>query len=1539
MDLPTEQPQTRPDAPVAGAVPPDLDALRSRLAELSPQKRRLVERLLARQGADLGITRRAGGAPEAPCSFEQERLWFMYELLTRREIFHVPVALRLEGDLDPDALERALQQLVQRHEALRTVFQQRDGHPYQVVREQMKLPLEQIDCRTAPDPATAARQQASALVTDDFDLTEGPLVRCTLYRTGEREHLLAVVQHHIVSDNWSLGILLNDLGKLYARELGAPLELAPLELHYPDFAEWQRATVDGATMRRTLDHWRERLAGAPDTLDLPTDRPRPAIRGSQGQFHHVRFSADLVAGLRELAQRHDTTLLGAFLAGYIALLSRLVRSDSLVVGVPVAGRPRAEMQQMIGYFLNWLPIHVEVGDRPDLHTLVRRTGAALTEAMTHQDVPFDMLVRELQPSRRPGETPVFQTSFSLRDGAPTPPVMPGLTLSFAELDGGATHYDLMAELWCEGDEVVGYVPYDDELLDAETVARWTGWLEALLRAGLAAPQTPVADLEILTPGEHAVFSARGLTRTADTAGSEETLHGAFAAQTALRPDALAVSDERERLTYAELSARADRITAALQARGEGPGSIVGLVLDRTVDLPAAVLGVLRAGAAYLPVDPENPAERTAGQFAECRVRTVLTTAATASASALGAAGDGPHVVVLDWQDPAWQDGAPRPTAVDVPADAPAYVIYTSGSTGRPKGVLVTHHNVLRLLAACDEHLRLGPDDVWTLFHSYAFDFSVWEIWGALLHGARLVVVPQWATRAPDVFAELVRDEQVTVLSQTPSAFGQVSETLLKHSGPSALRYVVFGGEALNHTALRPWMSAYGDRRPELINMYGITETTVHVTVRPVREKDLAEPASLIGPPLPDLSLYLLDESLHPVGTGVPGEIFVGGDGVSLGYVANARLTAERMLPDPYAGRPGARMYRSGDLAVRRSDGELVCLGRGDDQVKIRGHRIEPGEVQAALDALDAVAHAAVVLERDRVGAATLAGYVVPAGDAPITGTAIRRTLLRSLPEWMVPASVTVLDELPLTRNRKLDRRALAERRDRAEPSGPRGEAPRGVTAQQLAAIWRELLGVSAVGGEDSFFELGGHSLMVMHLVARIRTALGVEMPMETLFRCPQLQPLADAVDEARAATASAPAAGPGQEATAELVDVRADLTARTAGIPRPGPRTDADRSTVLLTGATGFVGRFVLAELLADGARVICLVRGGTARREQLVAGMAELGLWDEEHAVRLELVDGDIAAPGLGLAGPDRDRLAEEAGRIIHTAAWVNHVYPYEALAAANSHCMAGLLELAALGRRSALTLVSTSSVADSAAHPPGSTVPPGPLRALPSASHGYVRSKAVAEQYLHLAAELDVPAAVIRIPSIFGDQRRFQINPADAVWSWCLAMIETGRFPESFAQAGNELFQALPADAAARAVLLADRGHTEPGTRYLDAVPAAVGSTQDLLAAIRAAGHSLSPCPDHAWYSMVGGLDPGRVWVAGIAGQVAAQLAADPSAAVPRTLRRFNASGEPGELDELLRTRALNSPAQLAGYIRTLEASFPAAGTDREDVQPSRG
>ncbi|MFT7840503.1 amino acid adenylation domain-containing protein [Saccharothrix sp. BKS2] len=1560
-------------APHRGA--PAGGSLESRLAGLTPAQRALLERLLAGSGVEVGLRRRPAGV-EIPASYEQERLYFMSQLVAHPEIFYVPTALWLRGNLDVEALRRAVTRLVERHEALRTVFRDAGSGPRQVVLDRLDVPLGVEDCAGAADPCAEARRRASASVLEPFDLADGPLLRCRLYRTAADEHLFAFTEHHIVSDHWSLDIVLSDLGALYGEEIGAGPGPRPLDLHYPDFAYWQRNAVDEQVFGRQLAYWRDRLADLPAELDLPTDRPRPAVRGSQGRFHPIEFDADLVAPLRDLARSQSTTLLGAFLASYVGFLSRLVRED-IVVGVPVAGRPRPETQRMVGYFLNWLPIRVDVADRPSLRELVRRTGAALAGAMANQDLQFNVLVQELQPARRPGVTPVFQTSLSLRDGAPQPPYLPGVDVAFAELDGSATHFDLMVELWQEGDRVRGFLPYDEELFDESTVAAYARWFRRLVAAGTAAPDQPVATLPVFDEDEQALLhgaavadgvavadgaaagpsvavasaatypvegpstaapSTAAPSTAAPSTAAPSTLPARFAAVAAARPDAPAVADDRTRLTYAQLDRRSDRIAHVLLDRGVRPGDVVGLVLDRTVDLVAAVLGVLKCGAAYLPVDPDGPPERAAAQFADCGVATVLTSPGHAGHLPTGA----PAPAVLRWDDGEFAAAPDTPVAVEVPAGAPAYVIYTSGSTGAPKGVLVTHANVLRLFEACLRRFDVGPDDTWTLFHSCAFDFSVWELWGALLHGGRLVVVPQRTTRAPDAFADLLAAEGVTVLSQTPSAFAQLARQLVARRPPGLrLRYVVFGGEALDHAALGGWFDAFGDEHPRLVNMYGITETTVHVTHRRVTRGDVGRGGSLIGPPLDDLSAYLLDDDLRPVPVGVPGELFVGGAGVALGYQGDPALTARRMLPDPFSPVPGRRMYRSGDIAVLRRDGELSYLGRRDEQHKIRGHRIELAEVRAALDRLPGVARAAVVVVEDRVGAATLVGYVVPEpGHAP-DGAEVRGALLRGLPDWMVPSSVEVVPELPLTRNGKLDRAALAAHRAGREGARrPTGPAPEGSAAATLGGIWSELLGVTDIGAEDHFFELGGHSLMVVQLVSRIHAAFGVDLPMVLLFERPRLQAMADAVEElAASGTTAAPAPTPAPTPStgrsspapgAELPDdapqaaVRAQVVERLAGLDRPAsPRPATPPEVVLLTGATGFVGAFALVELLHRGLDVVCLARGGTARRPELLAHAERLGLGDAVArgfaAGRVELVDGDLGAPRLGLADPVHRDLAERVGAVLHSAAWVNHVYPYAQLAPANAHSAAALLEFAAAGRRKNVVHVSTSAVVDSAAYPPGEVVDPAPLRALPTGPAGYVRSKAVAEEYLRHAAGFDVPAVVVRVPAIFGDRVRFQVNEADAVWSWCRAVVATGGYPGSFDTPGNELFQALPADAAA--VLLVDQLLTadQPGCRYVNAVPDAVCGTADLVTAVRACGHPLRPVPDARWYEEVSRLDAGEIWVAGTAAGIARLAAGAPAGTAPRRLHRFAPGGGP-EVRRLLAEHAVRTTEELAGYIKTL-------------------
>ncbi|MEU3947666.1 amino acid adenylation domain-containing protein [Streptomyces sp. NPDC029526] len=1090
------------------ALPLDDDVAR-RLAALDPQRRDLALRMLAETAAgrpERGIGRRPGDVTEPPLSYEQERLWFMDRLVPFREVFHVPTALRLHGPLDPDALRRALRRTVQRHESLRTVFTETARGPVQTVLDRVDVPMTVDDLTGRPDARRLAEQRAADAVLEPFDLERGPLLRVRLHRTAAQEWLLLIVQHHIVSDYWSLGILLDEIGALYAAERdGTPAPAAP-PLHYPDFAHWQRQTLTGENLRRELDFWRDTLADAPELLELPVDRPRTAERRTRGRFHPVRFAPALTRSVRDLAAAEGATLHQAFLTAYFAALSRHVRQDDIVVGVPVAGRSRPEVQSMIGYFLNWLPIRVRFGDRPSFRELLHRVTRASNEAFAHQDLPFEMLVQALGTRRAPGTTPVFQTSFSLRDAPPAPPAFPGTTVEYADLGGGATHYDMMAELWAEGGTVTGYLPYNDELFDDSTIGSFFDRMHRLLEDAVRRPDTPVADLDLLGVRERARLLA---PPAAPPSGAGTTLHDRFTATAARCADRTAVTFEDEHLTYADLDRRSNRFAHALRALGAGPGRNVGVHLDRCADLPAALLGVLKTGAAYVPVDADNPPERTAAQFADAHCAAVVTTSDLAARYPDST----PPALLLD------DDGDPLAGFPDTPVavratdpGAPAYIIYTSGSTGVPKGVVVSHANALRLFTAAEEHFDVGPDDVWTMFHSHAFDFSVWELWGALLHGGRLVVVPHWVTRAADEFAALVAAEGVTVLNQTPSSFSQFSRMVLERRPELSLRYVVFGGEALDPTALADWFAAYGDSAPSLVNMYGITETTVHVTHRRVTAADAAGTDSVIGDPLRDLALYVLDDDLNPVPPGVPGEIFVGGAGVAVGYLGRPGLTADRMLPDPFGTEPGARMYRSGDLARRTPGGDLCYLGRADGQVKIRGHRIELGEIRSALLALPGIVDAVVVTRADTTGGRRLIAYVVPSDGSEVNGRELRRALGRGLPEWMIPTVYEPLDAIPLTRNGKVDRRALP-----APGAGPDAAArahvpPQTDTEKALAAIWQELLGVPRVGLDDDFFQIGGHSLMVVQLVSRIRERLGREVPIAGMFQHPGLREMATEID-------------------------------------------------------------------------------------------------------------------------------------------------------------------------------------------------------------------------------------------------------------------------------------------------------------------------------------------------------------------------------------------------------------------------------------------
>jgi amino acid adenylation domain-containing protein len=937
-------------------------------------------------------------ARTAPVSFAQERLWFLDRLQPGSPLYNLPAARRLSGALDVPALERALGETVRRHEALRTVFAGEDGVPVQVITPFSGFALAVEDLSAADEPAAEALRRGAAEAARPFDLAAGPLFRATLYRLGADEHLLLLCMHHIVSDGWSLGVLFGELAALYgAYREGRESPLAELPLQYADYVAWQRAQLNGDALAGQLAWWTERLAGAPALLELPTDRPRPAVQTYRGAGEAFHLSRGLADRLEALARAEGATLYMVLLGAFQVLLARYSGSDDIVVGSPTAGRTRGEVEGLIGFFIQTLVLRTDLSGDPAFREVVHRVREVVLGAYEHQDVPFENLVEALQPGRSLGHNPLFQAFFSLPEVPGGAAEFPGLTVGEEPaLESSTAKFDLSLFFRWDAEGLHGYWEYATDLFQPATIRRMTAHLEVLLEAIAADPSRPVSALPLTTAAERETIVAAwsGAGERFPVAGAQ---HHRFQARAAARPDAVAVTCGDDALTYGELNARANRLARRLRALGAGVESRVGLCAERSLELVAGVLAILKAGGAYVPLDPAYPAERLAYMAEDSGIRVILAQDALHDRVPV----DGIEIVSLE--DDSGEDG--NDLGIAIAAENLAYVIYTSGSTGRPKGVGVTHGKVLHLFDSTHSSFAFGEQDVWTLFHSYAFDFSVWEIWGALLHGGRLVVVPWTVSRDPIAFRALLRRERVTVLNQTPSAFRALAGADQAEAEPlESLRTVIFGGEALQYESLRGWLDRYGPRRPRLVNMYGITETTVHVTWHTVTGRELRDAAvgSGVGTPIPDLRAYVLDLAGNASPTGVPGELHVGGPGLARGYLGRPALTARRFVPDPFSGDAGARLYRSGDLARWKADGTLEYLGRMDQQVKVRGFRIELGEIESALLAHPAVAAAAVIVRGDGEDAA-LTACVVPTGE-PVSASELREALKRHLPEYMVPSA-------------------------------------------------------------------------------------------------------------------------------------------------------------------------------------------------------------------------------------------------------------------------------------------------------------------------------------------------------------------------------------------------------------------------------------------------------------------------------------------------------------------------------------------------------
>ncbi|WP_445240991.1 amino acid adenylation domain-containing protein [Microcoleus vaginatus] len=967
------------------------------------------------------------------------------------------------------------------------------------------LPLIDLSDRS-PDDRQAEVQRLSALqARDPFDLGQSSLLRAQLLRLDFTEHVLLLTVHHIVFDGWSLGVFLRELAEFYQAFSSDRLPLlSPLPIQYADFATWQRQQLQGEILETQLAYWKQQLSGSLPILNLPTDFPRPAVQTFQGARQTWELPKDLSLALAQLGQQEKATLFMTLLAAFKTLLYRYTGQTDILVGSPIANRNRSEIEALIGFFVNTLVLRSDLNGNPSFRELLSSVREVALGAYAHQDVPIEKLVEELQPERDLSYSPLFQVAFALQNGLTQTIELPGLTLNSHEIDTGTANFDLMLFLEETERGLTATWEYSTNLFQPSTIARMQGHFQILLEGIIANADTRISELPLLSDRERHQLLIEWNNTQVDYP-KDSTIHQIFEARAQQTPDAIAVVFENKQLTYKELNQKANQVAHYLQKLGVKPEVRVGIYVDRSLEMVVGLLGIIKAGGAYVPLDPAYSSERLSFMLEDAKVQVLL--AQSHLDEKIRDRASSAVFLDSDWENIARE--SKENCLSDVTPDCLAYVIYTSGSTGKPKGVQVNHRSAVNLFAATYPLFNFSERDAWTVFHSYAFDFSVWEIWGALVHGCKLVIVPLEVTQSPLAFYQLLCSERVTILNQTPSAIRQLidAQKTADREPKWSLRLIICGGEALPAelaSELLEW-------NLPLWNFYGPTEATVWTAIHRIKSVESKRGSIPIGRPLPNTQLYILDANLQPVPVGVLGQLYIGGAGLSRGYLNLPELTAQKFIPNPFCEEIGARLYKTGDIARYLPDGTIEFLGRSDNQVKIRGFRIELGEIEAVLSQHPAVRESVVLLGEDNSGENCLVAYIVSSSEfstgQPSLISKLRGFLKEKLPQYMIPSAFVLLEALPLTSNGKIDRRSLrAPDVERSELNA--ASAPRTREEQLLAEIWSQVLGVKQIGIGDNFFELGGHSLLATQLIAKVREAFQVELPLRSLFQCPTVESLA-----------------------------------------------------------------------------------------------------------------------------------------------------------------------------------------------------------------------------------------------------------------------------------------------------------------------------------------------------------------------------------------------------------------------------------------------
>ncbi len=1073
-----------------------------RAINLTAEKQALLEALLREEGVESPtpqrIQRRKNLGP-VPLSFAQQRLWFLDQLAPGNAAYNIPEAIRMSGRLDIKRLEESLSEIVRRHEVLRTSFPTVEGMPVQVIAPPQPMRLPVIDLSVLPEAEREAKAQSLAAEEAErpFDLHHGPLLRASLLRLGEESHIVLFTMHHIISDAWSMEVLVREVAALYeAFSQGKPSPLADFPIQYADFAIWQRESLQAELLDEQLSYWRRQLEGAARVLELPTDRSRPAIQSYRGANQLIELGDGLSGRLSQLARREEMTLFMVMLAAFKVLLYRLSGQQDISVGTPVAGRTRAEIEGLIGFFVNTLVMRSEIKGGESFKEVMRREREVVLEAFAHQDVPFERVVEELQPERSLSHTPLFQVAFNFLNEASQSEIrLPELSLNSVGGEVETSKYDLVLVITEDEGRLFVDLRYSTDLFDESTIKRMLVHFQNLIEAAVADPLRPVSALPMLTQAEVRQL----LVERNDTSSPyprHNCAHHLFEHQASHTPDADALVCEAEQLSYGELNRRANQIANYLRGLGVGPETLVGVCMNGSMDLVVATLGILKAGGAFVPLDPDYPKRRLA-QIMEESMMPVLLTREDMEERLPAHWG---QIVFLDSDWEMIAAHSQENPAADVDPENLAYVIYTSGSTGKPKGVQITHGALLNLVYWHRRNFAVTPADRATQVAGVAFDASVWEVWPYLTAGASIHFPNDEIRTSPLQLLDWLVSKKITIsFLPTPLA-----ESLLSVDWPdgAALRALLTGGDKLHHHPAKPLPF-------DLVNNYGPSESTVVATSGPVLIRPHEEAAPTIGRPIDNTQVYLLDFNLQLVPDGAPGELYIGGSSLARGYLLQPEMTAEKFLPDPFGDQPGARMYRTGDLARYSADGSIEFLNRIDDQVKVRGFRIELGEIETALSRHAALQDAMVIAREDTPGEKRLVAYLVCKPDQAPNISELRAYLKERLPEYMIPQSFVTLDRLPLSPNGKVDRRALPAP-NQSRPQLDRAfVAPRNELEHFLADKWREVLGIEEVGVHDDFFDMGGESLKAAILVNKIQQELGEMLQVVSIFDAPNIAAFAD----------------------------------------------------------------------------------------------------------------------------------------------------------------------------------------------------------------------------------------------------------------------------------------------------------------------------------------------------------------------------------------------------------------------------------------------